>query len=119
MATVKNLTIDKGSTWEQVVLITALDGGAAINLTGYTARMHIRPTYTGKLVKELTTENGCIEIVAAEGKITLSLTAEETSAIAAGTYLYDLETVLSEEGEDDIVHRRIEGKLTVTPEVTR
>jgi len=63
---------------------------------------------------ELTTANGRISLTNA-GVITLSLTATETAALAAGRYVYDLEMVSS----GGVVTRLLEGVVTVSPEVTR
>jgi hypothetical protein len=46
--------------------------------------------------------------------ITLGLTANQTSNLVAGRYVYDVE--LTEGGE---VSRIVEGIVTVTPQVTR
>ncbi len=49
-----------------------------------------------------------------DGEVTVSLTAEETSAIKAGRYVYDIEITSSEE-----TLRVLEGIVVVNPEVTK
>jgi hypothetical protein len=77
--------------------------------------MQLRTSYSAATASlELTTVNGRISLTNA-GVITLSLTATETAALAAGRYVYDLEMV-SSGGQ---VTRLLEGVVTVSPEVTR
>jgi hypothetical protein len=77
--------------------------------------MQLRTSYSAASASlELTTANGRISLTNA-GVITLSLTATETAALAAGRYVYDLEMV-SSGGQ---VTRLLEGVVTVSPEVTR
>ena len=86
-----------------------------MNTTGFSARMQLRTSYSAASASlELTTANGRISLTNA-GVITLSLTATETAALAAGRYVYDLEMV-SSGGQ---VTRLLEGVVTVSPEVTR
>lgn len=87
-----------------------------INLTGYTARMQIREDITsGTVLISLTTENGGITLGGVFGTITLLIMASVTAAIAWTTAVYDLE-IISPSG---IVTRLVEGRITVSPEVTR
>jgi hypothetical protein len=108
------IQIDQGSTWS--LQLTWLDAdGAAVDLTGYTARMQIRPTLESTTVTaSLTTENGGIALGGTAGTIDLTLSASATAAIVAGSYFYDVELV-----NGVVVTRVIEGGLTVRREVTR
>jgi hypothetical protein len=77
--------------------------------------MQLRTSYSAASASlELTTANSRISLTNA-GVITLSLTATETAALAAGRYVYDLEMVSS----GGLVTRLLEGVATVSPEVTR
>jgi hypothetical protein len=77
--------------------------------------MQLRTSYSAASASlELTTANGRVSLTSA-GVITLSLTATETAALAAGRYVYDLELVSS----GGVVTRLLEGVVTVSPEVTR
>jgi hypothetical protein len=87
----------------------------AVNLTGYTARMQVRPDYTSQtLIVNLSVGNGIV-ITGPTGAIAITINAAETATISAGTYLYDVELV----APDATVQRLLEGKFVVTPEVTR
>lgn len=109
-----DLTIEQGATFRHVLYWTdAAD--QPINLTGYTARMHIRDTVSSTTpLLQLTTENGRITIVGAEGKVTLFVTAADTAALTWITGVYDLELVNGSE-----VTRLVQGKIRVSKEVTR
>lgn len=110
-----DLTIPQGSTWSQVLNWKSGSPATAVNTTGFTARMQLRTAYSASSATiELTTANGRISLTNA-GVITLSLTATETAALAAGRYVYDLEMVSS----GGVVTRLLEGVVTVSPEVTR
>ena len=105
-----NFTLEQGTTFNRE--ITVQESGSAMNLTGYTPRMQMRSTHdssTIALTFTATVSN------ASQGKISLTATDTVTSAVEEGIYVYDLEIESSSSG----VTRLMEGKVTVTPEVTR
>jgi len=111
-----DLLVEQGSTYSQSVQWKTGSPAAAVNLTGYTARMQLRSSVTASTAAlSLTTENGRISITANTGTVTLSISATDTAALTAGRYVYDLELV-SSGGQ---VTRLMEGVVTVSAEVTR
>jgi hypothetical protein len=110
MAIYANLTVDQGSSFESTIDITDNENNP-VNLTGYTFRGQIRKTYTSTTSVSFTITS----ISPASGSIQLALSAEQTSGIKAGRYLYDVEIISS----TNIVTRVIEGQIEVTPRVTR
>lgn len=94
-----------------------VDGGMQkIELGGYTAAMQIRTTKSStKAVDTLSTANGRITIDEDKGMITLFFPNAATSTFPASRLVYDLEI----KSADGYVYRLIEGKITVTREVTR
>lgn len=84
-----NITVKKGTTF-QLPIIYQDSNGAPINLTGYTARLQVRPYEGGLLVTELNTTNGQITINGATGTLTLSMSQTVTAALPTGQYQYDL-----------------------------
>jgi len=113
MAAYLDLKIEAGSTFT-CELLAVDSAGAAIDLTGYTARMMIkRSAAEADALFELTTENGRIIITAATGSVMLYLTAAETAALTWTRGVYDLELV-----QGSIVTRLIDGVVTVLPNVT-
>jgi hypothetical protein len=69
------------------------------------------------VVLELTTENGGITIDDAAGKVSLEISAAQTSALTMTSGVYDLEIVSDD--ATPVVTRLLAGKVTVSPEVTR
>jgi glycine cleavage system H lipoate-binding protein len=110
MAAKANITIDQGSTFSTYLVLTD-SSGIVIDLTGYTVYSQIRKWYTSS-----TATTFDISIAnATTGTVLLSLTANATANLAAGKYVYDVE---SHDTANQIA-RIIEGSITVTPEVTR
>jgi hypothetical protein len=109
-----NLLVEQGATFAQEV--TWLADDVAVNLTGYTARMMLRPSAASETITiTLTTENGRITLGGTAGTIDLLISAADTAAITAGRYLYDLELISA----GGIVTRLIQGIATVSAEITR
>jgi hypothetical protein len=102
-------TVTKPFVWKDSL-------GAAVDLTGYVARMQVRSSVTSTdVLLDATTENGKIVISAAEGKFTLTLSATETAAIAWKKGKYDIELA----SPTGVVTRLVQGSITVSQEVTR
>jgi hypothetical protein len=88
------------------------------NLTGYTARMHIRSTKGAvTTIHEMTSVAGDISLTAADGGIHLLITAADTAAFDFDNAVYDLE-LINTAGNGDVV-RVAEGVVKLHKEVTR
>lgn len=107
-----SLLIERGATFSQH-LVWRDSEDDLIDLTGYTARMQIRPKPAGAVILELTDVNGRIVLGGTAGTIDLSITAADTSTLPSGTYVYDLELV-----NGTTVYRLMQGTLTVSPDIT-
>lgn len=111
-----NLEVEQGSTFDKT-LTWKTSALALINLTGYTARMQIRQKVTSPdIILSLTTENGGITLGGTLGTIRIFITAVQTAGILVKSASYDLELVRTVDG---YVTRLVEGKVTISPEVTR
>jgi hypothetical protein len=88
--------------------------GVIMNLTGATAKMQLRRSYSTPVVFELNTTNSRILLGGALGTVSLELSPEETEEIPSGNFVYDLEITTG-----GVVRKLIKGTVTVTPEVTR
>ena len=110
MAIISNLTIDQGSTFAAIIDITDASDNI-LALTGYTVAAQMRKTYESSTATNFT---GTVTN-AALGKVSVSLTAAQTNALAAGRYVYDVE-ITSAAGA---VTRVVEGQVEVTPGVTQ
>lgn len=87
-----------------------------VDLTGYTARMQIRPTVTDPtIIIELNTTNGGIALGAAAGTINLLITAVQSALFTFQNAVYDL-TLTSPTG---VVTNLLAGNVSLTLEVTR
>jgi hypothetical protein len=126
IAGVYNITCEQGSSFLRTLEIEEPDLVAdptgqtydEFDLTGYTARMHVRRTVesTSTLV-ELTTENGRLEINPTGDTVNLikmSMSASVTSTITSSG-VYDLEII----DDDGFVSKVVKGAFTLIPEVTR
>jgi hypothetical protein len=108
-----NLTCKQGSTFTR--RLTYKINNVIVNLTGYTARMQVRPDHASQnLILNLSVGNG-ITIDGEHGTVSITVTASTTASIPASTYVYDIELI----APDTTVQRILEGKFIVTPEVTR
>lgn len=113
-----DLIIEQGATFKHRLVVKQGTGQSAppANLTGYTARMQVRLDYDAtQVVIALTTENGRLLITALDGIIDMEISATDTAALCFSGAVYDLE-IQSSSGE---VTRLVEGKVTLSREVTR
>lgn len=114
MAGTYDIVCDQGATFTRV--FTWQDSsGVPVDLSLYTARMQVRATVaSASTLLSLTTENGGIALGGAAGTISITATATQTAAVAAGCYVYDIELVTGA-----TVVRLVQGQFTVDAEVTR
>jgi hypothetical protein len=113
-AGVYNINVDQGADFTKVITLKDSSGNP-VNLTGYSARMHVRRDVdSASTLVELTTQNGRISLGGAAGTITLALTATTTAGIARSG-VYDIE-IVSAGGQ---VSRVLRGDFVVDREVTR
>lgn len=113
-----NIKIEQGATYRQE-FIWKDASDTPVDVTGYTARMHIRGKITDDdTLVELTTENDGIILGTTDGKITLQITADATSLYDWTCGVYDLELV-QVVGPETFVYRVLQGSVSVSKEVTR
>ena len=112
MAAYAELYLDQGTTFNNIINLTDDLTNAYINVSGYVVRSQMRRSYFSANVSANIV---CTITDAANGEITMSLPAANTSALKAGRYLYDVEVV----DTAGTTSRILEGIITVTPEVTR
>jgi hypothetical protein len=109
-----NLVCPQGATFQKV--LTYKIGRSPVNITGWTARMQVRENYeSDSILLDITTANNGITLGGVTGTVTLNASSATTSGFRAGVYVYDLELISA----NGTVIRLIEGRFTVTPEVTR
>lgn len=112
---VVNIVIEQGSTWLAELTYTDAEG-EPIDLTGAEACMQLRrAAYSEDVVIELDTDNNRIVIEPLAGKLTLTLTADETATIETYNGVYDLELKYA----GGMVEKLLRGNFTLVPEVTK
>jgi hypothetical protein len=108
-----NLVCDQATTFNFQFQI--LNNQTPLNLTGYTGTMTVRPFVGASTTTVVaSTANNRMTLEVLNGRVTVTLNATITGAIAAGRYAYDL--VLESSG---VVTRYLEGKFIVTGAVTQ
>jgi len=123
--------IEQGSTFNTRILYTNADG-TPINLTGYEARMHIRPQIESSTVyARLTTtitEDGTginmtpvsesVTLPRSSGSFSIQISAYSSSLFTFQDGYYDIE-LYSGSGVSEYVVRVLEGKVKISRNVTR
>lgn len=110
MAAYSELNIEQYATFSTTVNVEDANGDA-LNLSGYSASSQIRKSYYSSSANNFTaTVTG-----EANGEITLSMTAANTSNMSPGRYLYDL--VIT--SPTSVKTRVVEGIVNVLPGVTQ
>jgi hypothetical protein len=114
-AAVVNLVIEQGADFTHIVGLQNSDGSIYV-LTGYDARMQIRPTIaSATILLSCTVGNGRLVINGAAGQVTIKISNVDTTAMLWRSAVYDLEIISS----GGIVTRIMQGNATVNLEVTR
>ncbi len=111
MAAKANILMDQGANFFTTIMLADADG-IALDLTGYTGAAQMRKEYSSANAAATFT----VTITAVDGQVDLTLTAAQTANLIAGDYVYDCELTLT---ASNTVSRIVEGKVKVTPEVTR
>ena len=104
---VRNIYLDQNAEFNLSFRWTA--GGSPVDMTGWTAKMHLRKTSNStSIVHALTTENGQI-ILSNDGLITLNIPAPLTGDLAPGSGVFDLFLIPTA----DTARRFLMGRYTI------
>ena len=109
---VNNIVVNAGSDFSQTFTLEGTDTNSAFDLTDYSVSAQMRKWAGSSTATSFTTS---IESPASSGKITIRLTAAQTTIIKPGRYVYDV--VITD--DFGIKNRVIEGMVLVTEGVTR
>jgi hypothetical protein len=109
---VNNLVINAGSDFSQSFTLEETESNSFLNLTGYQVDSQMRKWSGSSTFISFTT---FVEFPPTNGKINISLTAEETKNIRPGRYVYDV-LITDTFGQKNKV---IEGMVLVREGVTR
>ena len=111
-----DIEMKQGAKWTMTLELST--GGVAKSLTGYSAKMEIRPSANSSEVYEtLSTTGGEIVITAATGTIQLTLTKSETDALNFRKAEYDLYLRDGSDADADVC--LIEGEVLLHRRVTQ
>jgi hypothetical protein len=116
MAQYEELTIDQGS--DVTIELHLVDkNDTAKNLTGHTLTAKLKKNYNSS-DSDTTTFTSIISNVTG-GIASISLTNAQTDALKPGRYVYDAELAFNDSAGDTIRERILEGRIQVTPSVTK
>ena len=116
MAQYEEFTIDQGADVTiELNLVDENDG--AKNLEGYSIAAKLKKNYNSS--DSDTTSFTTIISNASNGIASLSLNNTQTNALKAGRYVYDVELSFQDSDGDTIVERILEGRIQVSPSVTK
>lgn len=111
---VKNLTINKGSSYRIIYKVTKEN--ADVNLLGFALRGQIRPSSNSPVVLlDMSTANMLLEINNSNSTIVMRLPESFTRRVSQSLASYDIE-ILSGTGD---AYKIVSGLITFIPEVTQ
>jgi hypothetical protein len=100
--------IEQGATWSNDFTLTDIYQ-TTLDLTPYTVRAQLRKSYYSSTATDFQVSADTT------GTITMELSANTTSNLRPGRYVFDVVA----EDSDGVVIRLIEGIVTVTPSATK
>lgn len=114
--------IEQGATFERQVIYTD-SAGARVNLTGYSARMQIRPTADSNVLylsisSTVGADGSGLVITPVSGTVDITISALSSSYLTFSEAVYDLE-LYSGSGATEYVTRLLEGNVKLKKNVTR
>lgn len=116
MAQYEELTIDQGS--DVTIELHLIDkNDTAKDLTGHTLTAKLKKNYNSG-DSDTTAFTSIISNVTG-GIASISLTNTQTDALKPGRYVYDAELTFNDSDDQTIVERILEGRIQVTPSVTK
>lgn len=107
-----NMLVQQGTTYNQTITVKNAANTAAIDISGCTVAAMIRETYLDPTPAATFT---CVVPVGTDGKILISLTPEQTTALSFDKGVYDIELTYPSGSKD----RLLQGNVVVSKEVTR
>ena len=116
MAQYEEFTIDQGA--DVTIELHLVDKNDAVkNLTGHTVTAKMKKNYNSD--SSDTTDFTTLVSSPTTGVASMSLTNTQTNALKIGKYVYDVELSFVDSASATIVERVLEGRIQVTPSVTK
>tara|TARA_R110000822_G_scaffold130735_3_gene267387 strand:- start:4192 stop:4545 length:354 start_codon:yes stop_codon:yes gene_type:complete len=117
MAQYEEFSIDQGADVAVEIHCVNKDNSAK-DLTGFSVSSKLKKTYASDSA-ETTLFTSIVATPASDGILTISLTNTQTDTLKAGRYVYDVELLNLDSDSNTIIERVLEGRVQVTPSVTR
>ena len=117
MATYEEFTLDQGADVAIELHLTD-ETGAKKDLTNYSVEAKLKKSYTSDS-SDTTSFTTIIAEPSTDGVVTLQLTNTQTDSLRAGRYVYDVELSFLDSDSNTIVERILEGRIQLTPSVTK
>ena len=118
MAQYEEFSIDQGADVAIEIHMIDPTTGSAKDLTNHSVAAKLKKTYNSD--SDDTVEfNAIVAEPRTDGVVTLSLTNTVTDALKPGRWVYDVELTFNDSDNNPIVERVLEGRIQVTPSVTR
>ena len=119
MADYEDFTIDQGADVAIELHLQETDGSKK-NLTGHTVTAKMKRSYTSVDSDEILDFTAIVSEPATDGIAVLSLTNTQTDSLNTRTrYVYDVELAVNDSDGNILIERILEGKIKVSPSVTR
>jgi len=117
MAQYEEFTIDAGADFAMELHLTNIDGSAK-NLTNYVVTAKLKKNYNSDSDEtyDFTT---LVADPGTSGVVTLSLANTVTDNLKSGRYVYDVELSYQDSASNTVIERILEGRMQVTPSVTK
>ena len=117
MAQYEDITIDQGADVAIEIHLVNKDGSPK-NLANHYIDATMKRTYNSDS-DDTHVFNSIVATPSSLGVATISLTNMQTGVLKSGQYVYDVELSFTDSSGDTIIERVLEGKILVTPSVTR
>lgn len=119
MADYEDFTIDQGADVAIELRLEETDGSVK-NLTSHTVAAKMKRSYTSTDSADIVDFSAIIPDPATDGIVVLALTNAQTDTLNPRlTYVYDVELSYYDSDDNQIIERILEGKIKVSPSVTR
>lgn len=119
MADYEDFTIDQGADVALELHLLETNGNKK-DLTAHTAAAKMKRSYNSVDSDEITTFTTAIGDPPTDGILVLSLTNTQTDSLnPRNRYVYDVELSFQDSDDNTIIERILEGKIKVSPSVTR
>ena len=116
MAQYEEFTIDQGA--DVTIELNLVDKNDAVkNLAGYSLAAKLKKNYNSG--DSDTTSFSTIIDNASSGIASISLNNTQTNALKSGRYVYDVELSFQDSSGNTIIERILEGRIQVSPSVTK